>query len=486
MEGAVRSFLSHNWFLVFFIYGLAFFLMGFSIAFHVRRPSTFHLGRHLPFLAGFGLIHGIAEWAYIFFPPSLEVGGWETLRGAVLNGSHAILIAVSFAFLFTFGSTLLVSIRGWPRWLRWLPASLFGLWIWIFIFRYPTDSTPPAEWLGVAEIASRYLLAFPGAILTSLGFYFQRHEIRELKYPPLERSLFGASLIFAFYAFAGGLVVPPASFPLASFLNTSLVLNLGLPVQLLRATAGVFMVYFVIRSLDLYEIENRNRLEAFQQRELIWLEKERIRRDLHDGAIQAIYGLALGLDYALSLLKKDSDACASRLKELRGRADAIISELRHYLQELKFSSSLPENPVVIIEDLLADFTATTRLIPDFRRRGSQKKTMTATQREHFYHMAAEILSNIRRHASAKRVEVELDSGPIGLRLAIRDNGVGFVPGNISSRGLGILNLRERAALAGGWVDIKSVPGQGTEVVLWLPYEVLAGGSNLDHQGYVGG
>ena len=443
--------------------------MGFSIALQARRPSTFRLGQHLKLLAGFGLLHGVAEWAYIFLTPGLTAGGWETLKGAVLTGGHAVLIALSFAFLFAFGVELSASTWGRAGWGRKLAIFLFSLWLWIFFFSRPKDAFEVPYWLSYTEILARYFLAFPGALLSSIGIILQRSELRGLKHPPLERSLKGASFAFGLYTFAGGLVVPPASFPPASFLNTSLMLRLGLPVQFLRALAGVSMAYFIICSLELYEVENRKKLENLRQRELLWLERERIRRDLHDGVTQEIYGLLLGLDHALNLLEHHPAACRDKLKELKGQADGIISELRRYLQDMEFSIELPGRAVTLLEDLLASYTASTNQKPVFYVRGLQERELDQLQREHLYHMVTEILSNIRRHSQATRVWVELDLGSTGLRLLVKDNGIGFIPEAGTSRGMGLINLRERAALAGGWVEIASAPGKGTEIELWIPY-----------------
>lgn len=468
-KASFQDLLDRNWYLVFFIYGLAFFLMGFSIALQARRPSTFRLGQHLKLLAGFGLLHGAAEWAYIFLTPGLMAGGWETLKGAVLSEGHAVLIALSFACLFAFGMELSASTWGWARWGTKLALFLFGLWLWIFFVSRPKGAFEIPGWLGYMEILARYFLAFPGALLSSIGIILQRSELRGLKHPPLERSLKGASFAFGLYTFAGGLVVPPAPFPPASFLNTSLMLRLGLPVQFLRAVAGVFMAYFIIRSLELYEVENRKKLENLRQRELLWLERERIRRDLHDGVTQAIYGLLLGLEHALNLLDHHPAACRDKLKELKGRADGIISELRRYLRDMEFSIELPGRAVTLLEDLLADYTASTNQKLVFYVRGQQERELDHLQRDHLYHMVTEILSNIRRHSQATRVWVELDLGSTGLRLSVKDNGVGFIPEASTSRGMGLINLRERAALAGGWVEITSAPGKGTEIELWIPY-----------------
>lgn len=474
--GALQAFFSHNHVFVYFIYGLAFFLMGFSVAFYVRRPSTFRLGRYLWLLAGFGLLHGVAEWVYFFSPHCIDPGNLDTFTGTVLSASHAALIALSFTFLFSFGISLVATTLGWRKWLLWVPVAVMALWAFAFIFNQ--DGRLTQEWLAMAEIFSRYAMALPGAAMTSIGLYLQRSEIRALHYPPLERALLGASASFAIYALAGGLLVPPAGFFPANIINASVALNIGVPVQILRAMAGIFMAYFVIRGLDLYEIENRNRLAALRQREQIWLERERIRRDLHDGVIQSIYGLSLGLNHALGILKKDPPSCRAKLEDLSTRANSIIAGLRSYLQEMKFSAGLPDKVLLIVEDLLADFTATTGLVPDFRCRGAQEGKMEDMQREHFYHMTAEILSNIKRHSGAKNVEVDMDLGSKGLRLTIRDNGAGFLPQKVFPLGMGLTILRERAALAGGLVDIESKPGRGTEITIWLPYRLPEGEGDI--------
>lgn len=197
--------------------------------------------------------------------------------------------------------------------------------------------------------------------------------------------------------------------------------------------------------------------------------------------IQSVYGFSLGLDHALSLLKRDREACASQLQRLRERADGLIGELRRYLQELKPAPALPGKAIPILEDLLADFTAGTGLEVNFRWQGRQEKDLDGDQRRHFYYMASEILSNIRRHAAATAVEVELHLENTGLRLTVRDNGVGFRPDEASlSPGMGLENLRERADLAGGRLDLESLPGKGTRVTVRLPYDAPGGDGENGH------
>jgi len=83
---------------------------------------------------------------------------------------------------------------------------------------------------------------------------------------------------------------------------------------------------------------------------------------------------------------------------------------------------------------------------------------------------SEALTNVQKHALATRVTVVTEMVDHGLRVEVRDDGKGFVvaesvrvPGHI-----GLLALRERAQLAGGWCRIESEPGGGTKVEFWVP------------------
>jgi signal transduction histidine kinase len=95
-----------------------------------------------------------------------------------------------------------------------------------------------------------------------------------------------------------------------------------------------------------------------------------------------------------------------------------------------------------------------------------------------FRVAQEALTNVARHARARRVNVRLRVRDGALRLVIRDDGGGFDADAILRRGrrgegLGLLGMRERAALLGGQVMIRSAPGRGTEVRLLIPLEQAA-------------
>jgi signal transduction histidine kinase len=99
--------------------------------------------------------------------------------------------------------------------------------------------------------------------------------------------------------------------------------------------------------------------------------------------------------------------------------------------------------------------------------------LDATLETACYRIVQEALTNVVRHAKARWVAVDLRQNGSEFHVTIADNGVGFDLENIQQRAgasacLGLLGMQERAALSGGRVEIKSLPGHGTEVHARFP------------------
>src|SRR6202048_656359 len=101
--------ISDHMLVVFFIYGLAFFLLGIAILLQPRRGSAFNIGNSLWLLAGFGLLHGLAEWMDMF----LTLGDiyWTPLGTKVLKIAGFYFGATSFVFLLHFGLRIILQNR---------------------------------------------------------------------------------------------------------------------------------------------------------------------------------------------------------------------------------------------------------------------------------------------------------------------------------------------------------------------------------------
>ena len=88
-----------------------------------------------------------------------------------------------------------------------------------------------------------------------------------------------------------------------------------------------------------------------------------------------------------------------------------------------------------------------------------------------FRILQEMFNNIIKHAGATRITVNLDYADGVLTLSVQDNGVGFiaVEAPLADHGMGLQNIRKRAAIIGGEAAISSDPGQGTQAIITIPY-----------------
>ncbi len=119
------------------------------------------------------------------------------------------------------------------------------------------------QWLLRSQILMRYLLAFPAAILTAIGFWQQGKlsHMQGLSLHHVNRSLMAMAAVFAAYAFFAGLVVPRAPFFPASALNyATFEETVGVPIQLFRTACALLAAYFIGGILKIFNLESQSRL----------------------------------------------------------------------------------------------------------------------------------------------------------------------------------------------------------------------------------
>jgi two-component system sensor histidine kinase UhpB len=191
-------------------------------------------------------------------------------------------------------------------------------------------------------------------------------------------------------------------------------------------------------------------------------ERVRVARELHDEVGQTLTGVMLGIERVGRGAPPD---VRDALVELREAARGSLDDVRRIARELR-----PE----ALDDLgLASAlnTLATRLARDagvrVDRRLSSDTGLSPDAELVVYRVAQEALTNIARHADARRVELVLERRDRVTVLRVRDDGRGFDP----RRGLsgdGIRGMRERAVLIGGRLVLHSAPGDGAEVRLEVP------------------
>ncbi|HYG34359.1 MAG TPA: ATP-binding protein, partial [Clostridia bacterium] len=94
-------------------------------------------------------------------------------------------------------------------------------------------------------------------------------------------------------------------------------------------------------------------------------------------------------------------------------------------------------------------------------------SLTSTQATQLLHIAKEAMSNSLRHAHAAAIAVSLHPTSTGVRLEIRDDGVGFDPAAVSGTGQGLRNMAARAREMGAGFQMNSAPGQGCHILVTL-------------------
>ena len=222
------------------------------------------------------------------------------------------------------------------------------------------------------------------------------------------------------------------------------------------------------------EVVERRRLQQallVSQRRVKELEKDRdrIKCDLHDGVLQSLYAVGLGLESCGLLLQDAPSQVTDQLKHSTAQLDQALRELRSFLKhdlrnDVDGAEDLDRALRVLVGAMAGLSAVPCRLTIDPAAIAGIPKE----QRQDVLNFTREALSNSIRHAQAAAVEVSLTLKNGIPCLQISDDGIGFTPTNPPNLGLGLRSLTDRASALGGRVDIASRPLQGTRVVLKLP------------------
>jgi PAS domain S-box-containing protein len=195
-------------------------------------------------------------------------------------------------------------------------------------------------------------------------------------------------------------------------------------------------------------------------------ERARIAGNIHDDSIQAI--IAAGM--RLQILRKDlQDPEQLRLlADLEETIQLSIVRLRNLLFELRPPALDNEGLSAALEMYLHE--AEGQSDTQYRLEDKLTSQPAPEGRTILYRIVQEALANVRKHARAKHVTVSLSDREGGYLVRVIDDGVGFAAGEAQATPghLGLVSMRERAALAAGWLSVEAMPGQGTTVEVWIP------------------
>jgi signal transduction histidine kinase len=231
-----------------------------------------------------------------------------------------------------------------------------------------------------------------------------------------------------------------------------LVTNLGpalpiVPVAISIAGAAWF-------TIEIRRLERDLRRARVRALDAVDVERQRINRDLHDGAQQRLVALAMRLDVARQAGGGSSELLDEATAELR----AAVAEVRDLARGL--------HPTILVEAGLGpavEALAERATIPITVHAPTER--FPAPVEAAAYFVVAEAIANTTKYAAASHVTVTVTTSVDGLRVAIRDDGKG---GADPAGGSGLRGLTDRVAALGGRLRIDSPPGGGTTVQAELP------------------
>lgn len=193
-------------------------------------------------------------------------------------------------------------------------------------------------------------------------------------------------------------------------------------------------------------------------------ERERIAKELHDGIIQSLFAVGMGLQGTAMLA--GSPETAARIEGAVGELDRVIRDLRNYIFGLR--------PGILADRQLDQ--ALRELGDEMQKRSPAQVKVdvdaelaaTISSRSHqIVQLTREALSNVARHAHAKHSVVRLTRAGPNAVLTIEDDGVGFDVRS-ESTGNGLRNMRERATAMAGTLRVSSKAGKGTKLRFTIP------------------
>ncbi|WP_203473230.1 PAS domain-containing sensor histidine kinase [Dissulfurispira thermophila] len=255
---SISQWFANNMDIVFFIYGLAFFVMGISILIQPKKESEFRIANIFWLLSGFGLVHGVNEW--------LDM--WAIIKGRseFLDLIRWFCLVISFIFLFEFGRRLFIinvssESTDWKlkqsilKYTDWWQSLVLGLFVFII-------GITSHDFWEVGSIWARYLFGFWGAILTGFGFFiYYWLEKQKLEMLKVKKYFLMAALSFIAYGFFSGLVVPEGDFFPANYINVKTFLSvMHIPVQVFRTIMAIIVAFSIGSVMQIFNWEARGKL----------------------------------------------------------------------------------------------------------------------------------------------------------------------------------------------------------------------------------
>jgi two-component system, NarL family, sensor histidine kinase NreB len=192
-------------------------------------------------------------------------------------------------------------------------------------------------------------------------------------------------------------------------------------------------------------------------------ERKRFSRDLHDGIGQSMYNLLITID------RLGQDVDHSLLSEIRTLSENIIEDIRSIAWELRPSVLDDLGLIPALRSYFQRITQRYGFHVEFRN--TLKERLDIKMETVIYRIIQEGFNNFRKYAEVKELFISVLQLDGAVEVRIQDRGKGFSRDH-SPKGVGLFSMMERAKSVGGYLEIESSPGQGTDILLSIPTTVI--------------
>lgn len=197
-------------------------------------------------------------------------------------------------------------------------------------------------------------------------------------------------------------------------------------------------------------------------RQAIQEDRSRIARELHDGIVQSLYALEMVLQMNAASVP---DPARGRVSQAAAGIREAIQDIQQYVFDLEPSVLSDGGLANSLQRLAVEFEASSRIIVSLHSEPDAVASLEPVA-THVLQIVREALSNVRRHSHARSAGVTIRTVGRRIKLEINDDGRGF--SQEAAQGLGMRNLRTRARLLGGKLELKSDSKHGSLVRLTVP------------------
>ncbi|KKK40829.1 MAG: Signal transduction histidine kinase [Candidatus Lokiarchaeum sp. GC14_75] len=421
---------SYQWFqnnldYIFFVYGLAFLILGMAVLLQAKKESDFNLARILWLFASYCLIHSISDFIHM----------WLFTKGTfdLIHYFAQFLSYLSFIFLFEFGRRLLGLTNKNVDW-RILPIIYFIIFSISLLFNN--------FWVTI-DILIGYFVRVPGGIMAGVGFFlYYNFEKKNLIQLNVKKYFYIAGAALLAWSFFCGMVRTKGDFFPANILNIeSFFLAVNIPVYIFRSIFALIVTWALIGILKIFNWEAKERLKKAKRKledqnleleKLNELKSEFLRRASHElkTPLISIKGFS---DLILSSYTDQLDpVIISNLREINDGCERLQNIINNLLKTSRLESPDLE-PKLKNEDLsfLIKFCVHELQTLAKRRNQSikleiQDEIYVNMEKEEIHDVLSNLLINAIKYTPPMgKIEIKTELQDNSVVVSVIDNGIGF-------------------------------------------------------------